>query len=187
MPQEVAPSSDLKVQFHHVHVYVDKTKSLKQYKEIEEDLNRLANLGHYDPFSGGMRFLEPKAHSARVSDGKKLWQSIRKKNGRSAEISHDQDFVEQLIIGLGWRVTASYVGATTSSFLVTSSDPRGVKLCVTSVREGNASNQKEPYHHFDACNVERFFKAHDGRQGIAVLGFEVRNQSTAVRNQGTAI
>jgi hypothetical protein len=173
MPQEGGSISDLRVQFHHVHVYVDSTKTLKEYKEIEEDLNKLANLGHYDPFSGGMRFLEPKAHSARVSDGKKLWQSIRQNHGRSEDLSVNHDFVEQLIVGLGWRVTATYIGTNTSSFLVTSSDPRGVKLCVTSIKANNDTNQKEPYQHFDAYSVQRFFDAHNGRQGIAVLGFEV--------------
>ena len=169
-------SADLKVQFHHVQVFVHKTKSLKEYKELEEDLNRLAHLGHYDPFSGGMRFLEPKAHSARVTEGRKLWQSIRKKNDRSEELSAHQDFVEQLIIGLGWRVTATYDGAATSSFLVTSSDPRGVKLCVTSINDPCDTNQKEPYEHFNAGNVRRFLSAHQNRQGFAVLGFEVSFQ-----------
>ena len=69
MAEQASISSGLKIQFHHVHVYVNSTKSLKDYKELEEDLTRLANLGHYDPFSGGMRFLEPSAHSARVSEG----------------------------------------------------------------------------------------------------------------------
>jgi hypothetical protein len=168
-----ATDLDLTVQFHHIHVYVNKTKSLQEYKELEEDLNKLAQLGHYDPFSGGMRFLEAKSHSARVSEGKTAWESIRRKNGRPEDMSSVQDFVEQLIIGLGWRVTAYYHGVATSSFLVTSSDPRGVKICVTSIRESEGTDPQEPYQHFDANNVRRFLDAQNGREGIAVLGFEV--------------
>jgi hypothetical protein len=37
----------------------------------------LAHEGHYDPFSGGMRYLPPNAHRDRVQDGARVWQRLR--------------------------------------------------------------------------------------------------------------
>lgn len=37
----------------------------------------LAHEGHYDPFSGGMRYLPPNAHRDRVRDGARVWQRLR--------------------------------------------------------------------------------------------------------------
>ena len=92
--------------FHHVQMFVRSIKPLEEYKALEERLNSLANKGHFDPFSGGMRFLEVNAHQARVQEGKEIWEGT---SGR-ANVHFDsagQDIVEQLIVGLGWRITAS--------------------------------------------------------------------------------
>ena len=90
----------------------------------------------------------------------------------------------------------------TRTVLVTSVDPNGVRFLVTSslaggggggggggneynIRGCNGSpssyrggderrhRRRRRYLHFDASNVERFHEAHRGRQGVAVLAFEV--------------
>jgi len=89
----------------------------------------------------------------------------------------------------------------TRTVLVTSVDPNGVRFLVTSslagggggggggneynIRRCNGSpssyrggderrhRRRRRYLHFDASNVERFHEAHRGRQGVAVLAFEV--------------
>ena len=105
-----------------------------------------------------------------------------------------RDVVEQLISGLGFRVTASHAGGGTRSVLVTSRDPAGAKFLVTArdqdsdgmepaakkARSGGSSETKTSstsdaasYPHFSAASLERFYSSHAGRQGIAVLSFEV--------------
>jgi len=222
----------LHFQFHHIQTFVDFLQPLSHYKLIEQHLNQLSQQGHYDPFSGGMRYLEHNAHQTRVEQGRRVWQSIHTAplpptppstpsdgempcpvaKDKAAYSPSGQDFVEQLIVGLGWRVTAEHVGVRTRSLLVTSSDARGVKFVVTSLldkdanwgcgpeattpkdytdikyvtrkdsitQEGAVEEDGEDdgvggelYHHFDACNITRFLAAHGGRQGFAVLGFEV--------------
>ena len=76
-----------------------------EYKALETRLNKLADQGHFDPFSGGMRFLEENAHQARVLEGKMIREGMS--SGSNPDfVGAGQDIVEQLIVGLGWRVTA---------------------------------------------------------------------------------
>jgi len=136
----------------------------------------LANRGHFDPFSGGMRYLEPKAQMDRVLAGRQVWQEIIAAEEEGGEEGQDSDIVEQLIIGLGWRVTAEYRGGGTRCLLVTSADACGVKLCVTALEEEEkeeASAAPSLFPHFDQELVRTMFDAHGGRQVIGVLGFEV--------------
>lgn len=60
---------------------------------------------------------------------------------------------------------------------MTSSDPCGVKLCITAESESEAearsAEEDEPYRHFRAQFVRQFFDAHNDRQSIGVLAFEV--------------
>ena len=92
--------------FHHVQMFVRALRPLGEYKALEGRLNSLADKGHFDPFSGGMRFLEEDAHQERVLEGKRLWESISGDDANQPFESAGQDIVEQLIVGLGWRVTA---------------------------------------------------------------------------------
>jgi hypothetical protein len=56
-----------------------------------------------------------------------------------------------------------------------------VKICITAALEhtparsevGVDEDDDEPYHHFRASFVQRFFDSHNDRQSIGVLGFEV--------------
>jgi len=184
---EMDPSdSDITIMFHHLHFYVDALRPTAEYQHIESKLNELANMGSFDPFSGGMRYLEPNALPERVQEGRKRWGEIMGKDAKdpAAHTGHGNDIVEQLIVGLGWRVTAEYNGTQTSSVLCTSSDALGVKIVVSAIN-GNAGasvlspsrgvqdSAAEMYDHFKAEHLDRFFAAHTGRMGISVLAFEV--------------
>jgi len=182
-------------QFHHVQVFVKELKPLSEYKQVEEKLNTLARNGTFDPFSGMMRFLEPNALHSRVLEGRQVWQSLSTSGSEKPEPeepeteyhSWGQDFVEQLIVGLGWRITAEYQGTGTRTVLVTSSDPCGIKYCITTASRGEedlnaetegsqwpgADGPEEPYRHFSKSQVSRFMEAHGGRQGIGIMAFEV--------------
>jgi len=51
---------------------------------------------------------------------------------------------------------------------------QGVKFVVTSRREAATTRESSPVpNHFSASHINRFYKAHAGRAGVAVLGFEV--------------
>jgi len=166
-------------EFHHVQVFADALLPLSEYKALEARLNELAHKGHFDPFSGGMRFLGPQAHLGRVLEGQRVWDSLSKcgageaQQDRPTYVPHGQDLAEQLVVGLGWRVTAEHVGGGTRTLLVTSSDPCGVKLCITaphgddvpcSSSASSADCVEEMYDHFSLWHVERFKASHSGRQ-----------------------
>ncbi|GBG32026.1 4-hydroxyphenylpyruvate dioxygenase [Hondaea fermentalgiana] len=170
-------------EFHHVQMYVDSLQPMEVYKDMESVLNKLAGKGSYDPFSGGMRFLDPEnALPERIEQGKEVFKTLCAKTQTCTALDADkfspanQDVVEQLIVGLGWRVTAEYVGSETRSVLVTSQDARGVKIVVTQLLEGESAGKAqgpETYRHFASDNLRRFAKTNNGFQGIAVLAFEL--------------
>eukprot|EP01059_Diplonema_ambulator_P011606 TRINITY_DN215_c0_g7_i1.p1 TRINITY_DN215_c0_g7~~TRINITY_DN215_c0_g7_i1.p1 ORF type:complete len:701 (+),score=316.45 TRINITY_DN215_c0_g7_i1:65-2104(+) len=158
--------------FHHTQMFQSELKPLAEYKKLEADLCTLAAKGSYDPFSGGMRFLDSNALPERVKEGREMWKTISDDVKDPEEFkSNAQDIVEQLIVGAGWRVTAEYVGPSTRSLLVCSNDPCGQKCVVTSKIGDNDAD--EPYHHFRAAYMDTFRASHVGRDGIAVLGFEL--------------
>jgi len=170
---------------------VDAIRPTEYYVGIEDRLNQLASRGSFDPFSGGMRFLEPEALPEKIEEGRKQWCEIGEQSGGEvkdpeAHTGHGQDVVEQLIVGLGWRVTAEYNGTQTRSVLCTSSDAQGVKIAITCLKEegsaavcspsrGEVANDDsaEMYTHFKRDAIDRFYGSHVGRMGIAVFGFEV--------------
>lgn len=175
---ELSPE-EIGAKFHHTQLFVDSLKPIEEYKQLEEYLNQLAHKGSFDPFTGGMRFLCQDALPERVAEGRRVWEGIVP-NGYALDPakyqSHGQDVVEQLIAGLGWRVTAEYVGTATRSVLVTSSDGRGTKFVATAKRDGveYCEQEAEPYYHFNKVHFDRFLGSHIGRPGVGVLGFEVR-------------
>jgi hypothetical protein len=117
-----APPVERAMRFHHVQLFVSTMKPTREYKALEARLNELAGMGHFDPFSGGMRFLEENALHVRVQEGARVWETI---SGEPAPafVSAGQDLVEQLIVGLGWRITAEVPGplATRASLCATRS------------------------------------------------------------------
>eukprot|EP01060_Flectonema_neradi_P009775 TRINITY_DN1697_c0_g2_i1.p1 TRINITY_DN1697_c0_g2~~TRINITY_DN1697_c0_g2_i1.p1 ORF type:complete len:672 (+),score=168.16 TRINITY_DN1697_c0_g2_i1:69-2084(+) len=165
------------VRFHHVQMFVSELQPLETYKKLEKNLNDLSNKGSFDPFSGGMRFLEPHALPARIEEGRQAWCNLVKDaKCPSKYSSFDQDVVEQMIVGLGWRVTAEYIGQSTRSLLVCSQDARGQK-CVVTTKISDAGSDDEPYYHFKSSGFDTFKNSHIQRDGVAVLGFEVDNGS----------
>eukprot|EP01061_Rhynchopus_euleeides_P002858 TRINITY_DN121_c1_g1_i1.p1 TRINITY_DN121_c1_g1~~TRINITY_DN121_c1_g1_i1.p1 ORF type:complete len:690 (+),score=334.50 TRINITY_DN121_c1_g1_i1:54-2072(+) len=158
--------------FHHTQMYVHSLKPMAEYKALEESLTALSKKGSFDPFSGQASFLAPDALPARIAEARQHWTEMVKdaKNPESYK-SQDQDIVEQLIVGTGWRVTAEYIGAGTRSVLVCTEDPCGAKMVVTT-KTGD-SDEGEVYAHFRASRVQTFHDAHIQREGISVLSFEV--------------
>ncbi len=186
--------SEAQCEFHHVQMYVDALRPIAFYKELEAKANGLANQGSFDPFSGGMRFLGNKALPERIEKGRAIWNSLCRGDSAAMVGAFDpcdfsgsgQDIVEQLIIGLGWRLTAAYEGPSTQSVLVVSQDPKGVKFVVTAPKNGASSSsaqdekeeeEEEQYPHFSAQSLFRFQKLHNGLQGISVLGFEILGEN----------
>jgi len=164
----MAPST---IRFSHNHFYVDKLRQLDEYKKLEAKLN---------DFSSSV--LAPHVD---LSNGSKVWSQLAAKyDDGSTNIPQrveyspaGQDFVEQLLVGLGWRIIGQHVGPTTHSLVVTSRDPNGARFVVTAQREAAANNAEDaPYDHFDKRHLERYSQACSSRQGCAVLGFSVSRQ-----------
>lgn len=180
MPAAPAP---LSVCFSHVHIYCDSIRTPAEYRRLEEKLNDFAS--------------QRACLGADVAAGREAWLGLRPKHGDPVArpcgpdqySPMGQDIVEQLLVGLGWRVTGSHQGSSTRSLVVTSADPEGVKFVMTAhvehrldelAKDDHNPAQKRPRHldedalaHFDAINLQRFAKYHNGRQGVAVLGFAV--------------
>ncbi|CAE7383036.1 unnamed protein product [Symbiodinium pilosum] len=94
-----------------------------------------------------------------------------------------------MLVGLGWRVTGYGQTADTRTMAVTSSDDEGVKFVITAHKDKSMSDfasadghpaakrqksEKETLDHLDAGHLERFSQHQAGRQGVAVLGFQVK-------------
>lgn len=182
------PDDGVDIRFSHVHLYVDGVCELSAYKEFEDSLNLFQK--NYDEMKAvkGTDGVNESGH-LNVDVGRQLWQSITKQNmhdGTSAEdfASHGRDVVKQLIAGFGFRVTGCHATSHTSTVVVTSKDPNGIQIVVSSkksddedddvdVEEASAAVKDNDYHHFDPSNITGFYQAHSDRQGIAVLAFEV--------------
>jgi hypothetical protein len=93
-----------------------------------------------------------------------------------------QDVVEQMLVGLGWRITGISKNEDTCSFAITSPESKGVKFMVTAHNKFNlqelgdeamakrAKTGNTVPDHFTGSQLARF-AAHAGRQGVSVLGF----------------
>lgn len=149
--------------YHHVHFYVKALKPLEHYKEMEKTFNSF--LAAYSPNA-----------EAKVEIGRQQWTKVS--GSPVAEYcSQGQDLPEQLISGLGWRITASYFGPETQTVLLTSPDSKGVKFVITGKTAGTpnaakkARTAEEQYDHFKACHLDRFFGNQANREGCGALGF----------------
>lgn len=157
------------MEFHHVHAYVDSLRPLSEYKELESRMNTLcgAFIGECgkDVAKGAQKFEEIFGEKPNPEDFKV--------NG--------QDLVEQLITGVGFRITAEHTapGANgTRSMLINSQDARGAKFVVT-VREETPAAKKAKtevdLHHFSKDGADLYYKAslaEGGRPGVAIVAFE---------------
>lgn len=187
--------------FHHVHMYVDSLRELDYYKLVEKKLAELSKRECVSPFSGPKRFLDNDKLMQCLNKGTTSWSEIIQNSSLKEEnaddfVSAGKDIVEQLIVGLGWRVTAQYTGTKTRTVMVTSEDPLGVKMVVTAPsnkedldliienagKKNEASsamskllfeNDNEKFAHFSIKELARFYRANSGRMGIATLAFEL--------------
>jgi len=177
-PAEAAAAS---VRFSHVHLYCDSLKDLEEYKRLEGKLNSFV------PSAAG-----PAARPADVAAGRSKWLALSETAGFPATGERDpaqwkaagQDIVEQMLVGLGWRVTGVQRGPETTSLVVTSADPEGVKFVATAHNErpmnelaeldGAATAKRQRTDGpLDASHLVRFAQQRVGREGVAVLGFAV--------------
>lgn len=179
-PAEAAAS----VRFSHVHLYCDSIKDLDEYKKLEAKLNSFVPSvagsagGATDVIAGRSKWLtlgETLGYPATGEKDPAQWKAAR------------QDIVEQMLVGLGWRITGVHRGPETTSLVVTSADPEGVKFVATAHNEhpmnrlaelDGAAPAKRPRAAdgagpLDAANLVRFAQQRVGREGVAVLGFAV--------------
>jgi len=176
----VRPAS---VRFSHVHIYADSLRPVKDYKLLE---------GKLCAFAAGL--CPQKGGNFNLPDGRSQWVGLAKEHGSpvTGEANPEawspsaQDVVEQLLVGLGWRVTGACASEDTHSVLVTSPDPDGVKFVVTAhakhgmgdlpgvEQEGAPAKRAKVGTNdlYGASQLERFARHRAGRAGIAVLGFE---------------
>jgi len=179
-PAESATS----VRFSHVHLYCDSLKDLEEYKGLEAKLNSFV------PGVAGSA-----DSPADVAAGRSKWLALSETVGYPATGNKDpaqwkaseQDIVEQMLVGLGWRVTGLHRGPETTSLVVTSADPEGVKFVATAhnrhpmnelveldkaapAKRQRTGGSADP---LDASHLVRFAQQRVGREGIAVLGFSV--------------
>jgi 4-hydroxyphenylpyruvate dioxygenase-like putative hemolysin len=153
--------------FSHLHLYVDRLENLSVYKDLEQQLNEFSS--KVDPGST-------------LEEKQSLWERLTASK-QEPYVPQNRDVVKQLLASFGFRVTgASYPsdkGTTTNtrSLLVTSRDPCGVQIVVTSAdpATNQASSLENEMHHFDASKVNEFFQSHHGFQGIAALAFAVQD------------
>lgn len=186
-----AVPSAIAVRFSHIHLYTDHVRPLLEYKKLEAKLNDFAVSLSQVEKSAGEAGLD-------IAAGRQAWTMQGSKHGDPVKLVCEpdefkpsgQDVVEQLLVGMGWRVTGcsgeEEAGAT-RSVVLTSSDPEGVRFVLTSHKSNRldellapeeaaakrARSEVAKFDHFDTEHLRRFATCHNGRQGIAVLGFIV--------------
>lgn len=175
------------IQFSHVQFYCDTLKPVDDYHKLQEKLNVFVA-------DGATRRAQISAGAGEdVVAGRKAWLSLGEKYGDPVTgsvdpekyVSAGQDIVEQLIVGLGWRMAGADSSGSTHSILMESPDPKGVKFVITAHKTSTllelgkcesvakrAHVDSTKYDHFDASHLQRF-AVYNGRMGVSVLGFDV--------------
>ena len=168
-------ATNVEVKFSHVHFYTDHIEDISVYKDLEDKINSFSDEND----------LENMHHD--LSRFKGIWQESYSSNGDDEKsrnekfVSQNRDVVKQLIAGLGFRVTATSDIKGTKNVLVTTKDQSGVQFVVsaldTSTEEFSTdavtADDDDNLLHFDPNQIKQFYDEHAGRQGIAVLAFEV--------------
>eukprot|EP00039_Didymoeca_costata_P018209 m.332593 g.332593 ORF g.332593 m.332593 type:complete len:688 (+) comp16964_c0_seq1:54-2117(+) len=164
------------IQFHHIQIYTDKLKALEEYKKMEDGLSKCS----------------PQLLDSELSpwdDGIKKILEINGLEQLDAEkyVPHGQDLVEQMIFGFGFRITHEHEVSGLRSFLLCSRDATGVKYLISGLVDEpdqpnvkrQKTNENKEYCHLNLDSYNRFLKAHNNRQGISVLGFQVEKDGTS--------
>ena len=108
------------ISFSHVQLYVDHVEDLQVYKALENRLNA---------------FAEAAKDCATLEERKRLWTKSHTGTDNPVTTSfspENRDVVLQLLSSFGFRVTGARFTNHTRSVLVTSRDPKGVQILVTS-------------------------------------------------------
>lgn len=143
-------------------LYADELQPLAHYKELEEKFTSFSSqLGE-----------------GSEGEGKALWKKTAGSlfKDESDYSSSNQDLVEQLIAGFGWKVRYWYDGPETRAYVVTSPDPNGAKYMIQAKQKASNKNKKQKtdtFDHFRSANLDTFFDSHVGRQGVSVLAFQL--------------
>jgi len=178
------------IQYDHLQFFLDKLKPLDHYKAIEEKLNAF---GRACSDKGIALTSGPRDTAA----AREQWQLLGASVDPSAYCSQRQDLVEQMLYGFGWCVTGIATVDGTTSVVLATDDPRGIKFVLTapssekesqtSVDSGIAAGGEEEkapragkkaklgagFRHFSLSEHARFSSCHQGAQGVAVLGFRL--------------
>eukprot|EP00475_Leptophrys_vorax_P005333 TRINITY_DN13235_c0_g1_i1.p1 TRINITY_DN13235_c0_g1~~TRINITY_DN13235_c0_g1_i1.p1 ORF type:complete len:733 (-),score=262.88 TRINITY_DN13235_c0_g1_i1:66-2264(-) len=177
---------NFQMRFHHIQCFVDDVRPLEHYKALEAKFNTFSK-------SLAQAGLKVKTNSTKdlIAQGKKLWNSTMGAAEDEKSPAYNpvgQDFVEQLIAGMGWRITGTRYNAAkegTNSVLISPPDSNGASFVVTALssgdraasggspKEGEAKKDVVEYKCYCSERVNLFYDSHAGRQGIAVLAFEL--------------
>eukprot|EP00037_Helgoeca_nana_P005620 m.52858 g.52858 ORF g.52858 m.52858 type:complete len:679 (-) comp16589_c0_seq1:274-2310(-) len=159
---------EVEVHFHHVQMFVDGTRPYEEYVLAAQRMNQLAKAG---------------VSQMSVEEARTAWAALSPPPVPEGGFTPaGQDIVTQCIHGLGWRITGKTDIASshgTQSYALESQDTRGVKFIVTGKADGGSAGhaskkgKKDVFSHFSSDALATFFDSHSGRQGVAVLAFEV--------------
>jgi hypothetical protein len=191
-------SATMLLVYSHIHIYSDKVEDLSVYKSLEQQLNEFGSKTEFLKDNSTTKNLVSKQQDLWKSIiGDNCPNSFTSHNqdvvkqlmiGFGFRVTGARYPPSQSGI-----ISADYndndgrnIQTNTRSVLVTSSDPTGAKFIVTAidpdiisasvsaaVDANNKHHDSTMYHHFDAKRVQDYFQAHNNRQGIAVLAFEV--------------
>ena len=116
------------VEYHHLHLFVDKLEPLDHYKKMEAAFNE---------FLSQADFTNPDFNK------QELFAAVVARHGLAPPVSAEnysssgQDLVAQLIAAVGMRIIGTHSGKETESVVLATADPTGLKLVFTAL---NASN-----------------------------------------------
>ncbi len=167
--------TNVEVKFSHVHFYTDNIDDISEYKKLENHLNSFASGNNLDEMH------------LNLPDFQETWRKEHAGDSSCEFVPQNRDLIRQLLAGLGFRITATCEVEGTKNMLVTTKDFNGVQFVISAIdRDSEASasvsltngdvaaNMKDGhYPHFDSKQIQQFYDEHAGRQGIAVLAFEV--------------
>ena len=144
------------IRFSHIHLYVDHLEDVDSYKEYEDSVNRFNQ--EFDS-----RRIKSDTILYDVNVARETWNTIQGLSPATEKyLSYGRDIVRQLIAGFGFRVTGCFPNAqaryATRSVLVTSSDPKGVQIVISSLSGYEDENEIDDteYFHFDRGKVSHY-------------------------------
>eukprot|EP00924_Labyrinthula_sp_SR-Ha-C_P001664 maker-scaffold_18-snap-gene-5.4-mRNA-1 protein AED:0.03 eAED:0.03 QI:100/0.66/0.5/1/1/1/4/21/669 len=173
--------------FDHIQIYVKEVKSLEYYKELEGYLQEISsdvNLYLQD---------HEKVSKETINSLRKKWLGLIQGSKSILPLdpelysSQNQDVIEQLIVGLGWRVVAECTSNGLKSFQVQSSSKFSSRMLITSNDPQTEKRSEENRLYSDLESFSEFFEAHSNRGGVAVLGFDVSPKLDEPKKQGFGV